>query len=389
MQSRRSPRLSLGLLGLLLTAALPDAVTLPQRFRDGGYYTAGAGKIFHHYQNDAESWDAYFPSVQYEFPPGSFSPPGYDSGYGDWQGRYTQFCWQQLDQRDERSADYQNVAYVIGQLEALPTDRPFFLNCGIYRPHVPWFAPRKYFEPFPLDEVQLPASRADDRDDLPPSAVQWLNRGRYYAALEETGKHREAVQGYLASVHYMDAMVGVLLDALDASPHADNTIVVFWSDHGFHLGEKQWYRKYTLWDDACHVPLIIRLPTTMRAGSAQPGVCEKSVSLLDLYPTLCELAGVESGAEPDGNSLVPLLHGDDTPGGRAAVTVNDWNTAYAVRSDGWCYIQRVDGEELYAPDDPHQFDNLADDPQHAGRIARLRSYIPAQPAAVRRAEQKP
>ena len=368
--------------------ALPDVVTLPAHFRNNGYTCRGGGKFFHHYQNDVDGWDTYFPQVQMEFPEGSFAPKDLTYRYqptlpeGRW---YREFVWGPfLPQHNEAEhSDQATVNHVIGLLKEIKPGEKFFMNCGIYRPHVPWYVPKKYFDAFPIELVQMPASVVDDPNDLPAKTKARVKRDPYFNALDNAGVHREATQAYLASVLYMDAMVGQVLEALDKSAHADNTIVVFWSDHGFHMGEKDRYRKFSLWDDSTHVPLIMRLPPAMKMKWAAGESCDEAVSLQDLYPTLMDLAGLEPPHRLDGQSLVSLLVDPSADREEPVLTVNDWNTAYAVRTQQWTYIKREDGEELYhRQKDPHQWHNLASDPQHRALMDRLSKCIPTEQAAI-------
>jgi len=366
--------------------ALPDVVTLPAAFRQNGYVCRGGGKFFHHFQNDVRGWDTYFPKVQFEFPEASFAPEEltyhYEPTTKNW---YREFVWgPYFPQHDpQKVGDQATVNHIIGLLNEIPAEKPFFMNCGIYRPHVPWYVPKEYFDAYPLDLVQLPETLPNDRDDLPTSANKQIDRDPYYAALEKAGVHREAVQAYLASILYMDTMVGQVLDALDKSPHADNTIVVFWSDHGYHLGEKERYRKFTLWDNSTHVPMIIRIPPAMRGKWAKGEPCREAVSLQDLYPTLMELAGLKPPQELDGQSLVPQLRDPTTKSDERVVTVDDWANGYAVRDEEWTYIHRQDGEELYSRiNDPHQWYNLASDPQYRTLMDEMAKSIPTQPAKI-------
>lgn len=366
--------------------ALPDVVTLPAHFRHNGYTTRGGGKFFHHYQNDVRGWDTYFPKVQDEFPEGSFAPKDLTYRYKPTNDKwYREFVWGPFlpEHNADEHSDQATVNHIVGLLDEIKADEPFFMNCGIYRPHVPWYVPKKYFDAFPIDLVQLPQSVVDDRVDLPAKIKQRTGRDPYYAALDEAGVHREATQAYLASVLYMDDMVGQVLQALDNSAHADNTIVVFWSDHGYHMGEKGRYRKFSLWDDSTHVPVIIRLPKSLRMKWAAGQPCHEAVSLQDLYPTLMELAGLEPPHDLDGQSLVPLLIEPSAQRDQPAITVNNWNTAYAVRTEQWTYIQREDGEELYdRAADPHQWHNLASDARHRAVMDKLAAYIPQEQAKL-------
>jgi arylsulfatase A-like enzyme len=366
--------------------ALPDVVTLPAHFRNHGYTCRGAGKFFHHYQNDVDGWDTYFPEVQMEFPEGSFAPAGLTYRYQPTRERwYREFVWGPFlpEHKADEHSDQATVNHVVGLLDDIRADDPFFMNCGIYRPHVPWYVPQKYFDAFPLELVQMPQSVVDDSVDLPRAIKNRVDRDPYFAALEAADVHREATQAYLASVMYMDDMVGQVLDALDKSVHADNTIVVFWSDHGYHMGEKNRYRKFSLWDDSTHVPVIIRLPESLRMKWGKGRACDEAISLQDLYPTLMELAGLDPPHELDGQSLVPLLIDPAADRAEPAITVNDWNTAYAVRTEQWTYIRRPDGEELYdRVADPHQWHNLASDPKHRLLMDRLAQEIPKEQAEL-------
>ncbi|MEE9473260.1 MAG: sulfatase, partial [Acidimicrobiia bacterium] len=228
---------------------LPNAVTLPQYFSQNGYRSAGAGKIFHNDQPDPQSWDDYFPSKEKHMPDyfrpvpgGTVNMPAFENMYGD-------FDWSPIDIPDEETGDFQSVDWIISQLQR-EHDRPFFLAAGIYRPHVPWYVPSKYFEMFPLESVTLPLVLENDLEDIGERGHDLAYRGgNYHRHVVEAGQWERAVQGYLASTAYADAMVGRLLDALDASPYADNTIVLLWSDHGWQLGEKEHWRKFALWEN--------------------------------------------------------------------------------------------------------------------------------------------
>ena len=181
----------------------------------------------------------------------------------------------------------------------------------------------------------------------------------------------------------MDEMVGHVLKALYGSPHADNTIVVFWSDHGSHMGEKERYRKFSLWDDSTHVPVIIRLPPSLKMKWGVGRACHEAISLQDLYPTLMELANLQPPQRLAGTSLLPQLINPAQTRPEPVVTVNSWGTAYAVRTEAWTYIQHKDGEELYHRQrDPHQWHNLASDPQYRDLMDRLAGWIPQEQAAV-------
>jgi arylsulfatase A-like enzyme len=360
--------------------ALPDAVTLPEHFKAHGYYVAGGGKVYHWHSrlggfNPPEQWHEYFRLV-YDEPahragPGAAEFTGFHWPHGFplngleavRLGKHPpmgprQFDWGPLDRSDLEMGDGQMVTWASEFLKR-EHDRPFFLAAGIFRPHLPWYAPSRYFEPYSLDDLHLPETKEDDLDDVPERGRRMaLARTKEYELVARSGQYRSAVRAYLASISFVDALVGRLLEALERGPCADNTIVVFWSDHGFHLGEKRHWHKSTLWERSTHVPLLITVPG--RKGDA---ICDSPVSLLDIYPTLIELCGLSPREELDGASLVPLLERPEAAMDRAVVTTSG-RGSHAVRSRHWRYIRYADGtEELYDHrTDPHEWTNLAEDP---------------------------
>ena len=364
---------------------MPDVVTLPRYFADNGYWSAGAGKIFHNNQPDPISWDDYFPSLERHMPGSPRPVPGGSTANMPmFTDMYTAFDWAPLDIEESEMGDYQSVSWVIEQLER-EHDRPFFLAAGIYRPHLPWYVPREYFDLYPLDMVVLPSVLETDLDDLPERAVEVAHRGSgYNAHVLEADQWPQAVQGYLASITYADAMVGRLLDALDESPYADNTIVVLWSDHGWQLGEKEHWRKFALWENLSRVVLMFRVPeglARLPSGTAAGSTSRRTVSLLDLFPTLVELTGLPEKPGLDGRSLVPLLTDPDAEWDRPVVTTYQFSE-YSVRDERWRYIRYIDGsEELYDHEtDPEEWRNLADDPAFQRVKERLAGALPANPA---------
>ncbi len=270
-----------------------------------------------------------------------------------------------------------------------PHDKPFFLACGIYRPHEPWFVPQKYFQPFPLETIQLPPGyKSDDLDDL-PAAAQRIARNRYFAHIQEHDQWKKGIQAYLASIHFADAMLGRVLDALDASPYRDNTIVVLWSDHGWHLGEKEHWQKFTGWRACARVPLMIRVPLGapgLSQGTTAGSVCNRPVSLVDLFGTLTDLCGLPSKPDMDSRSLVPLLRDPNVEWPHAAITHLDNPQNYAISTEKWRYIHYVGGdEELYEIEsDPYEWTNLARQPtaEHAVKLAEMRGLVPQSFAPV-------
>ncbi len=359
---------------------LPQAEIIPKYFSRNGYWSAGSGKLLHYFI-DAASWDDYFPAKEKENPfPPTHAPPARPVSLpvgGPWQYRETD--WAALDISDaDNGGDWSVTKWIGGQLQR-PHDKPFFLACGIYRPHEPWFVPKEYFKPFPVESIQPgPGFKENDLEDLPPSGKK-LGPNRYFEHIRKQGLWKQAIQAYLASIHYADAMLGRVLDALDQGPHRDNTIVVLWSDHGWHLGEKQHWQKYTGWRLCTRVPLIIRAP-----GARSGAVCDQPVCLTDLFHTLTDLCGLPAPEKISTHSLAPLLQDPEAPWPHAAVTQLSVPGEHAISTESWRYIHYRNGdEELYnIANDPHEWENLAPKPAHAAKLAELRALAPRNPVAM-------
>ena len=342
-----------------------DAVTLPQHFRQHGYRTVSGGKIHHGARgplSDPVAWDEQFT----ETGGGAGAPPEAERMTHGLQKHLQQdsyhrraLDWAPTDHELERTGDYRVCDWFADRLErpAQPADEPFFHACGIFRPHLPWYMPREFFDRHPLDEVALPVVSKNDRDDLPEPALNWANPD-VDDALTAEDKRAEAVRGYLASVSYADACLGRLLDGLGAGPHKDRTIVVLWGDHGWHLGQKKAWGKVKPWERTTRVPLMIRVPgltTDLPAGAH----CDAAVSLLDLYPTLADLCGLPPNPACEGRSLTPLLRDPATDWPHAAVTVVG-NDVVSVRGRRYRLIRYPGGaEEFYDhAADPREWTNL-------------------------------
>jgi len=369
-----------------LRSVMPDVTLMPRHFANNGYHAFGSGKILH-YVIDPPSWDDYFPAKDGDDPfPFTLYPkkrPVTLPRGGMWQ--YVETDWGPLDCTDEEfGGDYSVTKWVAEQL-ANPPEKPFFLACGLYRPHEPWFVPKKYFEPFPLDEIKLPEGyREDDLKDVPERG-QKIARNRYFEHIQKEGQWKSGLQGYLASIHFADAMLGRVLDALEKSPRRDNTIVVLWSDHGWHLGEKEHWQKFTGWRVCSRVPFFMMVPKGcpgLPQGTV-PGVCDQPVSTFDTYRTLLSLTGVPDRKElpVEGRDLTPLLANPKADWPHVAITQLGNPNEYAVSAKRFRYIHYVDGsEELYDLEkDPHEFVNLAGDPAHADKLAEMRAHAPADP----------
>ncbi|MCH7919837.1 MAG: sulfatase-like hydrolase/transferase [Planctomycetes bacterium] len=373
--------------GQKMREILPDAVLLPKYFANHGYWAGGSGKILHYFI-DAQSWDTYYPAKETEDPfPRTLYPkqrPVSLPRGGPWQ--YVETDWGPLDATDEEFGGDWLVSKWIGEQLQKKHDKPFFLACGIYRPHEPWFVPKKYFDLFPIEDIQLPPGyKDDDLEDLPP-AGQRRGPNRYFAHIRKNKQWRQGIQGYLASIAFADAMVGRVVDALERGPNRDNTIVVLWSDHGWHLGEKQHWQKFTAWRLCTRVPLIVRvppgvpgLPQGTRAGS----ICKRPVNLLSLFPTLTELAGLAHKPDNDGPSIVPLLRDPQGDWPHVSVTYLAEPGSYGLSTERWRYIHYANGdEELYdCQTDRYEWTNLAAMPEQKEKLNELRALGPKTFAA--------
>jgi arylsulfatase A-like enzyme/acetyl esterase/lipase len=372
----------------LMREVMPNELILPAYFRQHGYRAAGSGKLLHYFI-DAKSWDDYFPKLETENPlPETYYPPKRPVSLprgGPWQ--YVETDWAALDVSDEVFGGDWSVSHWIGDQLQKSHDKPFFLGCGIYRPHEPWFVPKKYFDPFPIESIQLPPGyKADDLDDVPALGVQ-AAKNRYFAHIQEQGQWKQGLQGYLASIHFGDAMLGRVLDALESGPNAENTIVVLWSDHGWQLGEKEHWQKFTPWRAVTHVPLMIRVPKGIAAKlpeGTRPGTrCDAPVNLLSLFPTLTELCGLPAKEACDGLSLLPLLKDASADWPHHSVTFTATPETYSISGRTHRYIHYRDGsEELYDIRlDPYEWTNLARRTESANQLAEFRQVAPTNFAA--------
>jgi arylsulfatase A-like enzyme len=342
-----------------------------------------------HYIIDPQSWDDYFPDKTKGDPfPRTFYPkqrPVNLPRAGDWQ--YVETDWAALDVTDQQFGGDWSVTKWIGEQLQHPHDKPFFLACGLYRPHEPWFVPKQYFEPFPIESIQLPAGyKADDLDDVPAEG-QRIARNRYFAHIQEQKQWKQGVQAYLAAIHFADTMLGRVLDALEKSSHRDNTIVLLWSDHGWHLGEKEHWQKFTGWRACARVPLMVCVPkgtAGLPEGTQAGSVCHRPVNLVDIFATLTDLCGLPAKSEIESRSLVPLLRDPTAAWPHAALTHLDHPENYALSTERWRYIHyRGGGEELYDIEtDPHEWTNLATQPEHAAKLTEMRSLAPRHIAPV-------
>ena len=338
---------------------LKPELMLPTVFRKGGYFTGGSGKIYHGSFDRHSDWDDYQTRLKAD------PAPKGNGGVGG-------IRFAPLDCNDEDLQEWKIVDYGIEQLKKTH-DRPFLLTIGLHKPHMPWNVPRKYYDMHPLETIELPPNRPDDLSDVPKAGRQMAKPDGDHRAIVESGRWKEAVQGYLAAISYADAMVGRLIDGLDASPYRDKTIIVLWGDHGWHLGEKSHWRKFALWEEATRAPLIWVVP-----GLTTPDtVCDRTVDFMSIYPTLVDVAGLEKPAHLEGKSIRALLQNPQAPWSDPAITTYEFNN-HAVRTEGWRYIRYANGdEELYdEAKDPYEWTNLAGIPEYASRKAELAKFLP-------------
>ena len=362
---------------------LPNTTTLPLQFRKHGYKVVGAGKIFHHTagNNPPRQWDDYqrlifrndpwFRGAKLNYPWSKFSPYPKGFPFSGVKDLGHENDWGAIAIPDADHDDVLTADFAIRFLKK-KQDKPFFLACGIFRPHLPWYVPQKYLDLQNPDEVEVPEVPEDDLNDLPKGGLKMAAaRKNDLQTIRKADKQKDAIRAYLASISFADAQLGRVLDALNASPSANQTIVILWSDHGWHLGEKNHWHKSTLWEEATRVPLIIHSP------DHKPATCRHPVSLLDLYPTLNELCDLKPSGKLDGVSLVPLLANPNTEWNSPAVIEYQLGNA-AVRSRRWRYIKyKEGGEELYDHEtDPKEWNNLASDPKYDEVKRRLGKWLP-------------
>jgi arylsulfatase A-like enzyme len=337
---------------------------LSAQFLNAGYQVAGAGKIYHSMQYYPSEWTDYM------------SKDGLNNNGGPEVGKMDGFHDPMThDLKDDDLLDYHAVDYCIEQMNA-ETEKPFFVACGLYKPHLPFAVPRKYYDLFPLESIELPPYQADDLDDIPPSGVKMAGPNSDHAKFLKSGRWKAAIQSYLASCAYTDMNVGRLLDAIDASPKKDNTIIVLWGDHGWSFGEKKHWRKFALWEEPTRMPLIWVVPGMTKPGS----VCTRTVDLMCVYPTLCDLAGIPRPAHVEGKSITALLADPNASWDLPAITTHGYEN-HSVRTESWRYIRYASGEEeLYNEKvDPYEWTNVEAKPEHAAIKERLAKWLPTDP----------
>ena len=348
-----------------------DRVTLAQHFKKAGYHTLSAGKVWHGgyppRPDRRREFDEWGPRSSIGArPKQKLIPPTP-------VGNHPLMDWGTFPHRDEDKGDWKVADWAVRKLGD-PPQEPFFMAVGFFLPHVPCFATQKWFDLYPRDELILPPFRADDRDDTPPFSwyLHWRLPEPRLSWLKQHNEWRHLVQSYLACTSFVDSQVGRLIDALDNAGLSDRTVIVLWSDHGWHLGEKGITGKNTLWERSTRVPLIFAGP-----GVAKKARCSQPAELLDIYPTLVDLCGLEKRNDLEGHSLLPQLRDSGAKRPWPAITTHNQGN-HTIRSDRWRYIRYADGsEELYdMQSDPNEWTNLASDPKYKEVVAQHKKWLP-------------
>ncbi|MEZ5038464.1 MAG: sulfatase [Saprospiraceae bacterium] len=380
-------------------------VSLPEHFRQNGYYVMGAGKIFHAGGNNMPqaAFDEYggkgaasAPFAGQELSIKNQQPFHEVTKNGKtfllplngipadryWSNSHT-FDWGAVDLPDTLFADTQTANWAIDKLQQ-QQDKPFFLAVGFARPHQPLFNPKRFHDRYPLSSIAMPVTIDNDLDDVPRAgreiALAAATSG-LHKSVEAYGEWEHAVSSYLAAISYVDELVGNIMQALKASRYADNTIVVLWSDHGWHLGEKEHWGKGTGWFRATRVPFIIVPSKRHSHPNFQPNIpCDRMVNLLDLAPTLAELSNIPLRQEWEGNSLVPLIQNPAETWQAYTHTTFGYGN-HSITTPRWQYLHYFDGTaELYDLQlDPEEFTNLANEPKYAEIKRLLHTWLPKEP----------
>lgn len=362
----------------------------PQLFKDNGYYTARVSKIYHmgvptdiekgsNGQDDEASWTERFNSQGPEWQAVGEAELVQNNPYGDKPRKGGNVMTiVKADGDDLAHSDGKTAEKAMELIREHKKD-PFFLAVGLVRPHVPFVAPKAYFDAYPHEQMVLPPKVENDWDDIPARGINYVTSVNGEMSEEQ---EKKAVAAYYASVAYMDAQVGKILDTLKEEGLEDNTIVIFTSDHGFHLGEHRFWMKVSLHEESVRIPLIIKMPGKKAA------VCNSFTELLDLYPTISELAGLKYPNNIQGKSLVKTLDDPDYQVRNMAFSVSQGGKSFLVRTHKWAYIQYDEdagaGMELFNMEyDPKQYNNLANNPMYADIVKEMQNRLQIKLKEVR------
>ncbi len=346
---------------------MKDITTINRHFLANGYNTLGGGKIYHGYGSEGRTdswteWAGLFPSIKEH----EENMNGLNRGH---------FDWGPVGAKPSDMGDYKLTDWAINHLKTAPTDKPLFLGVGYVKPHLPWYVPQEYFDRFPLADIKLPVTKENDLDDVPAAGKRMAGAEGDHASVLKGDQWKKAVQAYLATISFLDDQVGRLLDGLDQSPRKDKTIIVWWTDHGWHLGEKEHWRKFTLWEKATRTSMAIVAPSVTKAGSKT----DAPIDYTNIYPTICELTGLPMPDHVKGASLMPLLKDPAAKWDGVAVCTHGKGN-HAVRDAQWRYIRYADGsEELYDHSkDPYEWTNLAGEVGMSDLKAKLGAVLPKE-----------
>lgn len=350
--------------------ALANVPTMQGYFRDHGYYTLTGGKVLHHGFGGrlAQDIDRDLGRKKSPRPAQPLNRPLHWSGAWDWGA---------FPQQDTEMADFQ-LAETAAEALHEDFDKPFFMSLGFFRPHVPLYVPLKWFDQYSAESIFLPSTQLSELNKVPRNflSINDYAAAPTHAEVLKYGNQRDLTHAYLASISFVDHCVGIVLNALEASSYAENTLVVLWSDHGFHLGEKRHWAKRTLWEESTRVPLLFTGPAI-----ESPKTCREAASLIDVYPTLVELCKLPVNPSLEGVSLVPQLRDGTTRRDRPAITSSYFGN-HSIRTRDMRLIVYQDGaEELYDHDsDPDELRNLAADPSMLSTREELIQWLPKEAA---------
>ncbi len=350
-----------------------DITFLPEYFEQYGYHTMGIGKLFHIHAPDSVFNESGGRVKGFgPYPKKRFVWDGFGKGIRGTHGR-TSTDWGAFPAKDSLMPDHQSVNWVTERLHR-DYDKPFFMGLGFLRVHVPLYVPQKWFDLYPLEDIQTPPYKSDDLNDIPPVGMQ-INDLPMMPSTEwakESGEWKKIVQAYLACISYVDYELGRVLDALESSKYSDNTVIVLWSDHGYRLGEKGTFAKHALWETATKAPLLFAGPNLPKGKKINA-----PVEMLSIYPTLLELSGLPAYQRNEGYSLVDMMQQDKGLADAKAITTYGMNN-HAIKMNGYRYIQYEDGkEEFYDHNsDPNEWNNEAGNPKYKAQIKKMKSFLP-------------
>ena len=333
---------------------LADLVTLPQHLKRHGYRTLIGGKIYHggygRGKGSSDECDVWGPPASVGAVPKQKLIPATPGG------NHPLMDWGTFPHRDQDKGDWEVASWAVDEIAKMPSEEPFFLSVGFFLPHVPCYATQKWFDMYPDATLQMPPILAGDRDDTPEASwfIHWDLPEPRTSWLDANHQTRKLTRSYLACISFVDSQVERVLDAIDQSPHAENTIVVLWSDHGYHLGEKAISGKNSLWRGSTRVPLIFAGP-----GIPSGQRCGQPAELLDIFPTLSDLVGAPQADGMEGLSLLPQISDPSAHRERPAICTHNVGN-HSVCDHQWRYIRYAgSGEELYDRlSDPHEHTNL-------------------------------